>query len=214
MVDTMEFFDFEWPRDEAGYQIDSSKPRKRKREVTLLDEVADTAQFIKSVGGPTTKIRPLDHFPNLFLKFASTPKTTEAISEFAGKFGLLRGIKRESIDSWYSAIDNFKTAVSYQKDGFWGLATGSLEAAMPKSFSAVLSRREGNKLPSLLIRPTTLYAAMWLQYAFWVSAPGVQYRSCDWCSEPFLYGPGTGRRSSARYCQPKCQKAHSYDRRK
>ena len=207
----MDFFDFDWPRDEGGYEI--KQPRKPKRAATSLEEYAPT-HYIQPSGGPITTTRPLKHFPYLFLTFAETSKTPNGVNEFADRYGLLKGNERESLDEWYEAIDAFKQSVAFNKDDFWESTSGDLEAQMPRSFTAVLVRRSDNRLPSLLVRPTTLYAAMWLQYASWVSAPGINYRWCAWCNKPFLYGPTTGRRSRARYCEPKCQKAHAYAKKK
>ena len=210
----MDFFDFEWSRDEAGYRIETDNPRQIDSSVKTVLSDLPPSEWIKPNGGPLSKVRVLDHFPSLFLKFANTPPTRDAVIKFANSFGLLRGDKEEALTSWYQAIDHFKEAVEYKKEEFWDSSTNGMEISMPRSFSTVLVRQDGEKLPSLFFRPTSLYAAMWLQYAQWVSAPGVQFRSCVWCGELFLYGPTTGRRSSARYCEPRCQKAHNYSKRK
>jgi hypothetical protein len=44
--------------------------------------------------------------------------------------------------------------------------------------------------------------------------PGVQLYQCQKCYEVFEVGPGTGRRSTKRYCSRKCQDAHRYLRNK
>lgn len=39
-------------------------------------------------------------------------------------------------------------------------------------------------------------------------------KRCLWCSSLFWFGPGTGKRRTAMYCNPSCQGAHAYEKKK
>ncbi len=63
-------------------------------------------------------------------------------------------------------------------------------------------------LPILSIQPKNLLTAMVLQLAERLQMDAQDQRlwvECEWWGSGFRVGPGTGRRSTARFCDRKCQ---------
>ena len=83
---------------------------------------------------------------------------------------------------------------------------------------AVFDWREGMELPELYYRPGSLLNAIYLQ-ALQDASGGAELQRCDrpGCPKYFKVGPGTGRPRLNRgvaYCNPTCQKAHAYMKKK
>lgn len=216
-------FDFEWPRDESGYEILEVPEEVPSPEATLLTgRLAGT--FIRPRGGVVRKYRWLDHHPALFREFADTPQTSEGVLDFANRFGLLfpdgafekQRDGSEYLPDWFKHIQSFQAGIGFAEHGQrgWDFAPAQFEVQVTKNVSVHLVKRDERELPQLAMRPRSLIAAMWLQYGLWISTPNMKLRRCVYCSTWFTYGPGTGRRETARYCSPKCQKAHQYAKKK
>ena len=83
---------------------------------------------------------------------------------------------------------------------------------------AVLDWQEGMERPELFYRPSNLLSAIYLQ-ALQDASGGAELQKCHrpGCPNYFQVGPGTGRPRLNRgvaYCEPKCQKAHAYMKKK
>jgi hypothetical protein len=78
--------------------------------------------------------------------------------------------------------------------------------------TAVEPDPESNR-PIVVLRPVNLCVAIALQAVVHLSGhdedQGIKLFQCEWCGTHFKVGPGTGRRSRAKFCSRKCQDAHS-----
>lgn len=203
-------FDFKW-RVAAEHEVYEEKPRRGRGARILYGR---RGWYIRPKGAAVIT-RPLDNFPALFKQFAETPKTPEGVREFANRFGMLDEGSDESFSIWYEQIDAMRDGLAKVESGAWQEAPEGYGTIASKFVDVVLINEIGRSRPSLKFRPRNLLAAMRLQFALWVSSPpGVKLRQCAWDGLWFMYGPGTGRRETAVYCSPKCQKAHQYAKRK
>ena len=213
----MNIFDFEWPRDESGYEI-VEVPEEVPRTGAVILTTRRARTLICPRGGAVRKHRWLDHHPGLFRQFADTPQTPKGVLGFANLFGLLfpdgafekEQDGSEELQYWFEHIRAFQRAVSFKEEGYWRSASDQFEVEVSKNVSVGLVKTDEQQRPQLVMRPGSLVAAMWLQYGHWVSLPNLILRRCAYCPNWFAYGPGTGRRETAIYCSPKCQKAHQY----
>ena len=206
---------FEWFKDPEGYQIVETK-----------EETGWKPQlFIRPRSKRRTQYRPLDNHPALFREFAETAENPEAILGFANKFGLLTHPPEDEssdhfgmtdLSTWYGIIWEMKGVIAE-----WELGRRQGDVVQTiESFSSLewswfdqmplvevrLSASADPVRPFLSLVPSTLMAAMWIQFAQAV-ASGIQLRRCAVCPTWFVFGTGTGRRNSANYCSDRCRKA-------
>ena len=201
-------YTFTWRRDPIGY------------EVRKDDEDGELCIYGKSERGETDVYRPFEigHGRRvLFQIFAdidldAAPRSYLA---FADRFGLLYRGDEEAVFDWKDQIKDMKSSVEAWRRGDIATVCGIFNDHGLRSWTRTHLNLEppavpGEK-PRLRFRPYDLSAALWIQFAEAVAAD-LQIRRCGFptCGTPFAYGPGTGRRSTALYCSPKCQKAHKY----
>lgn len=209
---------FEWPVDDAGYQIVAPEKRKRSagRRAVILDDV-ELGPRIKRRGGTLRMIRPLDH-STLFVDFARLDGSDNSCIEFASRFGYLGpfqtededrvGEHGESVLLWRDDIDRMRRNVE---------AWQANPAAFVLVREIVMARLEASLVPVdgravLRIRPTSLIGAMQLQFAQAIST-GLDIRNCDHCGKLFETGGG-GRTRKARFCSDRCRSDYHVARRK
>lgn len=195
-----ELFKFQWERDPAGYRI------------------IDTDEWGRCIAPSSNHIEHYDPWRIgseslvLFQILAETPKNEEGYLKFANSYGLLTGREAEPLDTWYVKIDSLRIAVENWREGEFPVLIDTFSNHGFTQISVRLVEVVGFDRPQLFVTPDTLYTALWIQFAEAISAD-LKIRECAWCGKPFPYGPGTGRRTTATYCSPKCQKAHSYKKR-
>ncbi len=214
---------FEWPVDDAGYQIVTpekpkkpKKPKKPQRSLrgpfstpgpTAAD--VDLGPRIKRRGGSLRMIRPLDH-NTLFVDFAHLDGSDDSCIEFASRFGYLglfpaensedgAGETGESIRMWRDVIDDMRRNVEGWQAN---------PAAFVPDREIVMARLDASLVPLdgravLRIRPQSLIGAMQLQFAQAIST-GLDIRNCDHCGKLFETGGG-GRTRKARFCTDRCR---------
>jgi hypothetical protein len=57
-----------------------------------------------------------------------------------------------------------------------------------------------------------LLQAIFVEFANWVASAEGRVGSCDYCGKQFLYGTGTGHRSTRRFCHDACRVAFNRKR--
>ena len=150
---------------------------------------------------------PLDFHPGLFRQFAALtpdPNDPAVFLDFANTWGLLMHARSdESPATWYAEHESMCVAIRACDEG-------------QKNDLTNIFDRVSEVRPTLRIRsgvtvfePDNLRDAMWIQLAM-ATARNQKFKICRYCQTWFPYGPGTGHRSTALYCSPKCQKAFSY----
>ena len=212
----MDIVSFNWARDLAGYEI---VERSKRPDSTMITDLTDRGGiYVVRRGGPMEPYEPLK-IDGLYRRLADCDKTPEDALYFIKTFGYpdFKDNDEYPVISFYGIVDNMRQGVALADQGEWGILADAFEGAIIKRYgvgnvSFVFHHREGDERPTVAFRPRSLMAAMWLQFALDCSGGG-KLRKCKWCPQYFKYGSGTGRRKTAEYCSPKCQKAHTYARR-
>jgi hypothetical protein len=129
---------------------------------------------------------------------------------FVTKYGLLRSQEREPLNDICNTIRVVRSLLKARDAG----DLDRLSKWMDENRKA-LRLHPDFQHGALFFAPSSLFDAIFLQL-FQDTASGAKIRLCarPACGEWFYYGPGTAHRSTAEYCTPKCQKAHTYDKSK
>ena len=124
-----------------------------------------------------------------------------------------------NIDGWqpledlYEEIDEMNRLIRLHESGWGDIPEGFGILATEETDIALVMELEKSR-PVLKYRPRNLLAAIRLQFAKWAALGNAGLRECKYCGDWFTYGSGTDKRETAHYCQPKCQNAHAYKKRK
>jgi hypothetical protein len=157
--------------------------------------------------------------PLLFRTVADMGKTEQELIAFANRFGLLLQGEENNLGDWLTLIGQLHLQISlFEDDKFrsedWTEGLYGYEGGIDRSVQMALIKEGNNNKVSLKLRLPSLRAALWTQFGLWVSKPGIDERKCGVCGHWFTYGPGTGKRSTARYCRDKCWNSADYQNRK
>jgi hypothetical protein len=189
----MENVIFKWERCRDGY--------------TLAKDEHGT-EIIRPNSRTFYAVEPLVVDLALFRRFALLKKNPRAYVEFASTFGLLKHARdEEPIATWNTERSSLHAGVSLWEAG----RVDALEGHFNSLPFAKLDVRVRDGVLSL--EPRNLRDAIWLQLALSLTKRE-KHKACLWCKTWFPYGPGTGRRETALYCSPRCQKAQAYQKTK
>lgn len=138
-------------------------------------------------------------------------------------FGWFKWEKDEfsRVDNWFPEIEKMKDAVAGWQEG--RIPDQLPPARMPGgqrfrftivSRGTVVHESSSEPAVNLVFHPDSLLDALWLQF-FSAVARSAEFRRCAWdgCRRRFEVGPGTGKRSDARFCRSTCRDAfHNFQR--
>ena len=160
-------------------------------------------------------------------KLADCPKTTEGALAFVREFGFLQRGKEQALYWFYRAIDtawDVVAAADTQRWKFladWLAGGGSdnemfIHGGIGKLQYLQFLMPEGGGRHNSATAAGGLVRSGACKLLDEVTRGANPPKRCKrpGCPEYFTYGAGTGRRETAEYCSPKCQKAHEYTRRK
>ena len=231
-----------WPVDKSGYSIEPQhrvwskaelRPLPRsiaqleRRSVQYQREYAryQGSQTILGAVGPGPSIvcnggsvnfyDPME-VPALYERLAGSKPTEAGVLAFVSKFGFLRGSKSESVKSICDEIKVLRGLIAAKESHDWkSLQSWMIGNSKVTRLHPKFEQSKDGKPPQLFFAPSTLRDAIYLQFFQDISTSS-NLRLCKrpGCGEWFTFGPGTGRRETAEYCSPKCQKAHAYDKSK
>lgn len=204
----------EWERAAKGYRI--CEPEPYFFETQEDREVDDESFFLAPKDDEIVTYRPMDQFPGLFMEFAHTEQTLDGLKGFADKFGLLQrtpNLRAEygmKIFEWRLEVRQMRRATNMWAEERKG---GSI-ARLIKIFSeraiagtgVFLRAVEDPMRAEVYIKPSNLQEAMWMQLVTAI-ANNSQLRRCAQCPSWIVYGSGTGRRESAKFCSSACRRA-------
>ena len=161
--------------------------------------------YLVAKGRPLTT-RPLEAFPDLYLRFAEAEPTAAGHKNFAIKYGLLTDRKREASFDWAQRVKGMRKLVAMAQDqAKWDINNGKfVPYGLPRGFTLSFLPGAGTGELTLSIVPINLYAALVLQCASH-RAGSCQVRACKFCGSLFERGGDSGRRSHAEFCTPKCR---------
>jgi hypothetical protein len=219
--------DFEWTVF-ADYEVE--EPRVKKPRVEEPPSILtgsrppvytgpiigeeDRPAFLVAKGKPLTT-RPLEAFPELYLRLAEAEPTDVGHKKFAKQYGLLTDRKREASFDWERRVKGMRKLVAMIQDqANWPINSGKfVPYGLPRGFTLSFVPSAGTGELTLSIVPISLYAALILQCASHRASSG-QVRACKSCGSLFEIGGDTGHRSHAEFCSPKCRfKFHHRNRR-
>ena len=225
----MNLIAFHWQRCPDGYRIDGRDATEASPAVTSITTGRRRTASVITGDSPGAYIAPnssrrehttpLTQEPALFAALAATPETPEGVLAFTNRFGLLGGFylgsrapQKMYIDEAYRYIQTFRKLIGlWNAEDFVAIADYYNTANMIGACNTRLLYPAPEGHPVFQIDPRSLIAAIYLQFALAVSA-GQSLQVCTHCSQPFLYGPGTGRRRSAQYCSDRCRAAYHWNR--
>ena len=184
--------------------------------------------------GPVLRKRLFEEFPGLFKDFAALEFNPQAVLAFANKFGLLQKDRENELIWWLQYQRDFAELILQKSRATPDDAMAQLRfpsvlnlSDLPESQLSALDRINrifetsvtaqiswSDQAAGVVVRPTSLLAAMALQLGIWLGSETEFIRQCEACGATFDYGPGTPRRASRRYCSTNCQEAARYARRK
>jgi len=156
--------------------------------------------------------------PALFARFADTPRTPEGMLEFCNQFGLLGGNRPDtrrggkprfesvSMDVLLKHPAKMHGALHLFERGDKSLLKRWNNEEQALALLRTELRTNGNGGLRMVLIPSDLIRAMWLQFAEHVCS-GTQLFRCARCNKPFTVGTGTGRRRTAMYCSNACKVA-------
>lgn len=226
-------FHLDWHRDRRGYILadepKSSDARRargyserlaRELDDDSLDTIFEPSLWVTRRGGPLDSYRPLD-IPRLYEKLALHDATADGALALVKTYGFLIDdtASAEHVSIITNAIHFLRGLITAMYARDWHGLRERLEErdyffvgdALTVEFLPPLN----SERPTLRLRPAALLTAAILQL-LQDAAVGQRVRQCarPGCGNIIEYGPGTGRRKSARYCSKKCKDAHSYLNRK
>lgn len=184
--------DFEWQKDSKGYELVSVAPSK------------PSAVARRKAGGKLLSYRPMDKFPTLYGEFARI-KTPEDVVSFCNRFGPLTNLglsptKGKSISQVLVAAEVFRRLLTFSQNHRKLLAAEfRCEGATIGTLIVSLVGDEITGALRLRIVPRSMLDALTLQLAQKISG-NIKARTCQYCSQWFEAGSGTGRRFDAKFC--------------
>ena len=202
-----EMFAMRWPRVLAGYALVERPPQEGK---TILSSDPGGI-FIVARGEATEEYDPF-RIDGIYRRLAEVDTSDTALA-FSNAFGLFStsayGRDEYRVDDILDHAAGLRAAIDAAERGNWQPIVDGINHKNIGRCTLTLHHTEGAPRPDLSLQPSSLIAAIQIQFAL-DCAVGAQLKKCLWCSNWFKYGPGTGHRQTAVYCSPKCQKAHAY----
>lgn len=176
--------------------------------------------------------------PRLYMIMAETEPTPEGALDFISRFGFPvntvtyhygtnRFADRGIMEAFYfygekqilSAVLDIAGVIDETRKVDWGRLKHWMigpEARFTTELYPDIEQSPSGQ-PSLTFRPPGLLSAIYLQL-FQDLARGAKFKKCSnpGCRNWFEYGPGSVplRLERSKYCTPKCQNAHAYQRKK
>ena len=215
----------EWERCSKGYSI--CEPVPDIFDTGKDREIDEGYCFLKVKSKKTVSYRPMEKFPGLFMEFAHTEQTPAGVQQFANRHGLLWGLMEEMqgedpvrIHDWCRYIRQMGNAVERWEEQRESGNIGDLIQVFSDRSELSLAMTTELRIKAdiylrpvddplraaLFFRPFTLHGAMWAQL-MQAMADNAQLRRCAQCPSWIIYGSGTGRRESAKFCTSACRRA-------
>jgi hypothetical protein len=206
--------DFHWTRALRGYRAELEPAGS-----TILTSSVPARVIIAPVDDQTCAVDPLN-IGNLYLVFAQLSGEAGACVTFACSWGLLSrprpGIRGEPFDFWRREIESLRTAVELAADDptrVCQYVPPDPMAPFPPRLDVWLVSRGGPRATSLMLRPTSLIDALWLQF-FAALAGDREIKACERCGLWFERGASSERGRKARFCTDKCRMDFHNEQRK
>jgi hypothetical protein len=197
--------DFEWCRDESGYDL-MPEHGSRPRLLTILSDEKGGDWLpcrVARRGGRLIPYYPLARFEALYALFASS-LTPKDVFSFVDRFGPLtkKGLEVGGYDDVEIVLRQaavMRRIIEGKHDPETIRDFNSFRKTPLQGIEFQLAFDPATKRPRLQYKPNSLLIGLWLQLAQAVSE-GANLRKCPQCGILFSTGSGTGRRADARFC--------------
>jgi hypothetical protein len=211
--------DFDWWRDSRGYRLVQDRPSAPADGETspplsheliphpLGNRVVFESKPIRLVrlGGDLIHYRPLERFETLFKIFANEVRAPRDVLDFVQKFGpLTTGGHDENIGE--PVYDTIVHAEGMREFFYYiGGDNRRLQRGIDAQLNPLgridfsLDFDPATARPRLMLSPSDLLDALWLQFGQMLSGDS-PLRRCQHCGEWFESGVRTGRRADAKFC--------------
>jgi hypothetical protein len=204
----------EWKRPTDGVEIAFDQ------ELAELETVGDGRYFRARSDRMIPETYELWDLENpIILRFVNS-RTDEDRIKFIQRFGFLstlneyRGDSAPWTERYLESVDFFKSiqseiepnhiaTESHEKIGTW---RDSIETFMGKAHLRPTFAIGEAARPQMTLLASSLTCFMFMEIGL-VYEAGAEMASCEHCSQIFLTGHMTGRRSSAKYCSDRCRVA-------
>jgi hypothetical protein len=204
--------DFEWLRDDAGYDYVPAAPGKpTSSEMSPLYKIISETLLIPGRparivrrGGNLVPYRPFDENNPIYRIFSSIGTTDDGLLDFVRTFGpltdfgntdsgeeVLFGIGHAQVMQDLLSCSLEERSAYFSRLELSGVSWSRIDVAL--TFNP-LTRK-----PQFKFKPPMLVNALWLQFGQ-VLCSDASIRNCRHCGELFEAGPGTGRREDAKFC--------------
>lgn len=224
-------FSLKWPIAAGRYRIETRHPAgpvpvlnptglfgrgKPKMRETIASSIG-VGSYIVPNSDKVARYYDAMKVSGLYHHLASVETESDALN-FANQFGLLNKTGDSHVDDFFAAAGMVRSLIHAKEKREWVpferfLAQYRDVIRLNPEFQITTVRVNGINTDELefFFRPTSLQAAIYIQL-FEDFTTNAAQRLCKrpGCGTWFKYGPGTGRRNTALYCSPRCQKAHAY----
>jgi len=217
-----DLLNFQWVRYLDGYDVCSREP------LGVRGAFGPSGITIAPRDGREESYAPLETNPALYREFAALPESPDALIGFVEAYGPLQHLtwigKRNApatpqpfdIGPWLDAQRLLQDFVKQWEAGSFQPKRFNEYMQTPLDQLALfpdLRKIPGRASPAFCIRPTSLWAALYLQFAI-AAAEDTKPRKCAQCPRWFAVGPNHGRKTSAIYCSDRCRVAAYRQRQK
>lgn len=208
----------QWPVDRDGYTIEKDALPAWKEKTRAARTIIGAASLEPRVvrKGGYLQHKDVLAIDGLLFQLADTPPTEKGVLGFVSRFGLLSQTDEESLQVFYDRIAEAKRLLKLRTTGNWdALEDWMLANGKKIHLHAELQDPKTGGPPILFFRPRTLLGAMHLQFFGYITN-STQLRSCmrPGCPEWVIFGPGTSRRDTGRFCSDRCASQHRYQLKK
>jgi hypothetical protein len=199
-------FQFEWPVDQAGYDL-VHVPAREGGSLLSSDSEHDE---IRPRGGPPRYYRPMDEHPGLWRRFAETCGSADGILGFVTEFGLLGDGRPGNVIAVASFVDRIADSLDAgaREDAvalFNGQAMSTEYIAPSPSLTAGIVRNERSRAFEFKLVPRDLISAILVQAGEAITG-NRRFRHCKNCPEWFPLGV-RGRTERREFCSDRCRVA-------
>lgn len=213
-------FEFEWPVDQAGYEIrKEAEPYLLPLTRFMLPDPPPEIELVYPRGGPPRYYRPMDdEHAGLWLRFAHTCTSPEQVLAFANSYGLLntRGdLPAGVLASRFDYLNHTLGLARYLRQIAAALDADERECAARlynvfdriEHMKIVIQTNRKSFKTELKFAPMTLVSALMIQAAEAITG-NRRFRRCrnDRCTQWFQVGQGAAS-IRKEFCTDRCRVA-------
>ena len=171
------------------------------------EERQDDSYIVPS-GADFERWDPREAGLSIFRNLVAAPATLEGALAYTKRFGLLTDGRELSVKAWCTHRLLMAEAFSKAESGDWvGLQAHVGLYPLGQMSTRIRSDFNDHGAMRLVLKPRSLIQMAWVEFVLLITGEA-KFRQCDMCAVWCAFGPGTKRRSSARFCGTSCRKSN------